>query len=256
VSTPSAGDPTGPGFHVTPGEASQVALTAEEQALVTKLLGDPTYFPIEFRRWLEDFIENSDIKISPSQIIGGGAGGGSGNPSLLPAGIILPYATSTFGKDCLLCNGAAVSRTDYSELYDAIGIAWGNGDGSTTFQVPDLRDRALYGIGSVVSLAKTDGKSLGNRGGPNHHHDFSGNTGSRGQHSHQVNVMTPDYEQYYGSFAPTFLVATMKQVNTNTVPDHNHPFSGSTTGGYGIDQPSYAGVSYVITTGKSQTVTP
>jgi microcystin-dependent protein len=286
VSTPSTGDPTGPGFHVTPGEASQIALTAEEQALVTKLLGDPTYFPIEFRRWLEDFIENSDIKISPSQIIGGGAGGGSGNPSLLPAGIILPYATTTFGKDCLLCNGNPVSRTDYQELFDAIGIAWGNGDGSTTFNVPDLRDRALYGIGSVVSLAKNDGKSLGNRGGPNHHHDVSGNTSSGGSHNHSGNTDAQGNHQHtlingarpaqwptndfiqQGTQGSFVAVATdsgqtltgsggnhTHGISTNTVAAHQHSFGGSTSGGYGTE-PSYAGVQYVITTGKSSTVTP
>jgi len=247
------GDSGGTAFRVTPGEATQVALTAEEQQMVTKLLGDPTYFPIEFRRWLEDFLDNSDFKISQSQIMGGGAGGGSSNPSLLPAGIILPYATTTIGKDCLLCNGATISRTDYKELFDAIGTAWGSGDGSTTFKVPDLRDRALYGVGSTVSLGGTDGKGLGNRGGPNHHHDISGNTGNRGGHSHSYGAMTPDYDQYYGAYAPTFQVSSMKSLNTNSVPDHSHPFSGQTSGGYGIDQPSWAGIQYAITTGRSAT---
>lgn len=270
-SGPGEGTGGGTSFHVTPGEGSTVALTEEEQKLVVKLLGDPTYFPIEFRRWLEDFIENSDIKISPSQIIGGGAGGGTTNPSLLPAGIILPYASSSFGKDCLLCNGNPVSRTDYSELYDAIGISWGNGDGTTTFNVPDLRDRALYGIGSAVSLAKTDGKGLGNRGGPFHHHDFSGSA-SGGTHGHSGSTdASPNHQHtnggnYWSDFSAGtsgVMVPILQPSSTGSggshthgvsIPtggSHSHSFSGSTSGGYNTDTPGYAGVQYVITTGKS-----
>jgi len=219
--------------------------------MVVRLLGDPTYFPIEFRRWLKDFLENSDIQITADQIVGGGTGGGSANPTGMPAGIILPYGGTSIGTDVVICNGATISRTDYKDLFDAIGVTWGSGDGSTTFKVPDLRDRALYGVGSVLSMGQTDGKSLGNRGGPNHHHDISGNTGSRGAHSHSYGAMTPDYDQYYGAYAPTFQVSSMKSMSTGSVGDHNHPFSGQTSGGYGIDQPSFATVQYVITTGRS-----
>ena len=264
-----------PAFGVTPGEASQVALTEEEQQMVNKLLGDPTYFPIEFRRWLEDFFDNADIKISQSQIIGGGAGGGSSNPSLLPAGIILPYATTTIGKDCLLCNGAKVSRTDYKELFEAIGTAWGSGDGSTTFTLPDLRDRALYGIGSVVSLAATDGKSTGNRGGPYHHHGFSGSTGSGGAHGHSANTDSAGSHQHvYDAIKQTQQIQTGQQgwwgvadvvvgsygtnsagahshgVSVGQASAHTHSFGGNTDGGYD-DKPSFAGVQYAITTGRS-----
>jgi microcystin-dependent protein len=275
VSTNGQGDSGGLAFRVTPGEASQIALTPEEQALVTKLLGDPTYFPIEFRRWLEDFIGNSDIKISQSQIIGGGAGGGSSNPSLLPAGIILPYATTTIGKDCLLCNGAAISRTDYKELFDAIGTAWGSGDGTTTFTLPDLRDRALYGVGSVLSLASTDGKSLGNRGGPSHHHSVNGNTSQNGAHNHNLGSVG----DHSHSISPAVITGTVQNAlnsadnpavtgsgtvsgtggagghshSVGSVNDHSHGINLGTSGGYDADKPSYAGVQYAITTGRSAT---
>lgn len=244
--------------------------------MVAKLLGDPTYFPIEFRRWLKDFLDNADLQISPSQITGGGAGGGSSNPSLLPAGIILPYATTTIGKDCLLCNGAAVSRTDYAELFTAIGVAWGNGDGSTTFNVPDLRDRGLWGIGSVISLAQTDGRSLGNRGGPTHHHNLSGNTGSGGSHNHggAVGSVGDHAHGYVGPASSGFIqqgtagsIVNVAQnpgssLGTNnagahghsigTDAGHQHSLSGvQTTGGYDTDRPSFAGVQFAVTTGRS-----
>jgi microcystin-dependent protein len=246
--------------------------------MVVKLLGDPTYFPIEFRRWLEDFLDNSDFKVSQSQIIGGGAGGGSTNPSLLPAGIILPYAGNTYGKDCLPCNGASISRADYKELFDAIGVVWGSSDGQT-FKVPDLRDRALYGVGSVVSLGATDGKSLGNRGGPNHHHDFSGNTSQAGGHSHSWSGSVSNVDNHAhsevaawiegyeigGTQGSPFNTVDPRNVSTgyagahghsvsgsvSSAPNHNHSVGGSTSGGYDQDKPSFAGIQYVITTGRS-----
>jgi len=49
----------------------------------------------------------------------------------------------------LLCYGQAVSRTTYSALFSAIGTAWGAGDGSTTFNIPDLRGRVLAGLDSM-----------------------------------------------------------------------------------------------------------
>ena len=64
----------------------------------------------------------------------------------LPTGIIIPFAgTSTVPNNFLLCNGALVSRVTYSALYAAIGTAYGAGDGSTTFALPDYRDRVLQG---------------------------------------------------------------------------------------------------------------
>ena len=64
----------------------------------------------------------------------------------LPAGTIIPFAgTSTVPDNFLLCNGALVSRVTYSALYAAIGTAYGAGDGSTTFALPDYRDRVLQG---------------------------------------------------------------------------------------------------------------
>lgn len=67
---------------------------------------------------------------------------------LLPAGTILPFAGNSVPSGFLLCNGSAVSRTSYSALFSAIGTAWGSGDGSSTFNIPDARDRFLEGANS------------------------------------------------------------------------------------------------------------
>lgn len=55
-------------------------------------------------------------------------------------GFIKTFAGTTPPEGTLLCDGSAVSRDTYSDLFDAIGTTWGEGDGSTTFNLPDLRD--------------------------------------------------------------------------------------------------------------------
>ncbi|ASJ58997.1 tail fiber protein [Sinorhizobium meliloti] len=62
-----------------------------------------------------------------------------------PAGMIAPFAMSTPPTGWLECSGAAVSRTTYATLFSAIGTTWGAGDGSTTFNLPDLRAEFLRG---------------------------------------------------------------------------------------------------------------
>lgn len=56
-----------------------------------------------------------------------------------PPGALIPFAGESVPTGYLECNGAAVSRTTYSDLFTAIGVLWGVGDGSTTFNIPDFR---------------------------------------------------------------------------------------------------------------------
>lgn len=66
---------------------------------------------------------------------------------LVPAGTILPFGGAAVPSGWLLCDGQAASRTTYSRLYAAIGLTWGVGDASTSFNVPDLRGRMTIGAG-------------------------------------------------------------------------------------------------------------
>ncbi|MDD3593026.1 MAG: phage tail protein [Candidatus Gastranaerophilales bacterium] len=59
----------------------------------------------------------------------------------VPAGTVIWSARSSAPSGWLICNGAAVSRTTYADLFTAIGTAFGNGDGSTTFNLPLLTDQ-------------------------------------------------------------------------------------------------------------------
>jgi len=72
-------------------------------------------------------------------------------PATVPAGAIIPFAGTSVPTGYLLCNGAAVSRTDYANLFAAIGTLYGAGDGSTTFNLPDARDRVLQGASGTHS---------------------------------------------------------------------------------------------------------
>ena len=68
-------------------------------------------------------------------------------------GTVQLYAGASIPDGYLLCNGAAVSRTDYADLFAAIGTIYGAGDGSTTFNLPDFRDR--YAIGANTNALGT-----------------------------------------------------------------------------------------------------
>jgi microcystin-dependent protein len=82
-------------------------------------------------------------------------------PPYVPVGAYFPYGGTAAPAGWLLCNGAAVSRITYAELFDAIGTAYGAGDGSTTFNIPDLRGRTVFGYESTDSAFDAIGKTGG-----------------------------------------------------------------------------------------------
>lgn len=63
-----------------------------------------------------------------------------------PPGTMIAFAGKSVPDGWLLCNGALVSRTTYAKLFAAIGTAWGAGNGSTTFKLPDADGRVLQGV--------------------------------------------------------------------------------------------------------------
>lgn len=83
----------------------------------------------------------------------------------LPVGAIMPFGSDTIPDNWLLCNGQAVSRTDYQDLFNTIGIIYGSGDGFTTFNLPDLQGKIPVGLDEN----DTDFDTLGNTGGEKEH---------------------------------------------------------------------------------------
>ena len=77
---------------------------------------------------------------------------------LNPTGSIIMYGAASAPGGYYLCEGAAISRSTYSALFAVIGTTYGTGDGSTTFNVPDFRDRAPYGASTFTLGSKTAGE--------------------------------------------------------------------------------------------------
>jgi microcystin-dependent protein len=103
-----------------------------------------------------------------------------------PAGAIEAYAGSTAPTGWLLSFGQAVSRTTYANLFAVISTTYGSGDGSTTFNLPDMRGRAVAGVDNMggtdagrLSISNTLGTTTGaethtlsSAEMPSHRHDI------------------------------------------------------------------------------------
>lgn len=89
------------------------------------------------------------------------------DPTFLPVGVVLPYASASAPNGWLLANGQAVSRSTYSRLFTLVGTQYGVGNGSTTFNVPDLGGRFPIGLGTGVASTSYD--ALGEKDGHTTH---------------------------------------------------------------------------------------
>ena len=100
-----------------------------------------------------------------------------------PIGSVVAFAGSIAPSGYLICDGSAVSRSTYAKLFAIIGTTYGSGNGSTTFNVPDLRGRVAVGknAGSFASLGATGGEenhTLTINEMPAHKHTTSVNSNS------------------------------------------------------------------------------
>ncbi len=82
-----------------------------------------------------------------------------------PAGAVMPFAFTTPPTGWLKCNGAALNRSSYQELFSKIGTAFGAGNGSTTFNIPDMRGEFLRGWdnGRGVDAGRVFGSQQGDQ---------------------------------------------------------------------------------------------
>jgi len=100
----------------------------------------------------------------------------------MPAGAIIVYAGASEPPGWLFADGREVSRTVYPELYAAIGTTYGAGDGSTTFNLPNLKSR--FPLGKADSGT---GSTLGGAGGAlDHTHTAPSHTHSQANHDHPI----------------------------------------------------------------------
>jgi len=115
--------------------------------------------------------------------------------TIVPSGMISPFAGSAAPSGWFLCYGQAISRSTYATLFSAISTTYGAGDGSTTFNIPDLRGRSAIGLdnmgGSSASRITTIASSLGANGG------------SEFLQSHTHGITDPGHTHTYNNIAST-----------------------------------------------------
>jgi microcystin-dependent protein len=152
--------------------------------------------------------------------------GGSNN--YLPAGAVQAFAMNAVPTGWLKCNGAAVSRTTYADLFDAIGTTYGTGNGTTTFTLPDLRGSFVRGLDESrgVDTARTLGTTQ---------------TGANQSHTHTATITNPAHN--HGITDPGHAHGVTDPGHTHDVHSTFGPNTG-TLGFYtGTDasSPSYVG---------------
>ena len=90
---------------------------------------------------------------------------------VMPVGCVIPFAGAAAPTGWLLCQGQAISRTTYAQLFSVIGTTYGSGDGKTTFNLPDMRGRVAVGsdanLGAAVG-AQTVSLTAAQNGPHNH----------------------------------------------------------------------------------------
>jgi microcystin-dependent protein len=187
-----------------------------------------------------------------------------------PSGTVFAFAGTTAPNGWLLCNGAAVSRSTYSQLYSAIGVGCGSGDGSTTFNIPDLRGRFVRGVdggssrdpNAATRTAMNSGGNTGNNvgsvqtgdftahshtvanhnhGGGSHNHGFSGNTiDLHGNGGLQVSTLAVGDSNVggYGTYTPSGSIGYASPISTQA--------PGTDSQGGSESRPINAYMNYII----------
>lgn len=147
-------------------------------------------------------------------------------PAGVPAGTVVAFAGATAPTGWLVCNGAAVSRTTYAALFAAIGTTHGAGDGSTTFNLPDLRGEFIRGLdgGRGVDTGRTLGSAQGSQ---NLSHTHTATTDTAGAHTHT----TPEGFVGTGSFGPAATGSQGLASVSSSAGGHSHTVTVSSAGG-------------------------
>ena len=142
-------------------------------------------------------------------------------------GVIQMYAGSSAPSGWLICNGQAVSRTTYAALYAVIGTTYGAGDGSTTFNIPNLVNKTVRGSNSLGKTGGADTVTLSTANMPAHTH--TGTTSSAGAHTHSTAWSA--WAQSGGGGWSDYNWSTVSNSKTSSSNGaHTHTFTTSSVG--------------------------
>ena len=179
-------------------------------------------------------------------------------PTILEPGIVVPYAGATAPTGWLICDGAAVNRSIYGALFAIVGTTYGAGDGSTTFNLPNLVNRFSVGAGGTYALGNSGGSTTTSSAGAHDHTGLAGSTTlTTSQIPGHTHTGTSDSTTLSGSFGPfrqslgpaptatasgvfsTYAGGTSGDANNgssqvvgiNMSAPHTHSFTTASTGG-------------------------
>mgnify|MGYP002706597395 CR=1 FL=1 len=107
----------------------------------------------------------TNLTISEDGTLNATGGSGGTVSDTLPIGSVVKWFSTTIPTNWLACNGQAISRTEYAELFAVIGTKYGSGDGSTTFNLPNIKGKTTVGL----DIDDTDFNELGKTGGEKTH---------------------------------------------------------------------------------------
>jgi microcystin-dependent protein len=166
---------------------------------------------------------------------------------IIPVGMIAPYGGSAAPAGWLLCDGSAISRATYAALFTAIGTAYGIGNGTTTFNLPDFRGKFPVGRDPGVAIVDTLGETGGSRDAiaVTHSHTLGSHT-----HGFTTGVESANHQHSF---------------TTNNPGDHSHGVGGglnfavlATTGisNFNPQSPASGATSYFHTAASGATTTP
>jgi microcystin-dependent protein len=189
-----------------------------------------------------------------------------------PVGSMTMFGGASAPTGWLMCDGTAVSRTTYASLFAVIGTAYGAGDTTTTFNVPDLLGRIPMGAGTGTGLtARTLGEELGSESTtltsshiPEHNHTYNishdhaafNTTGGEGAHTHdiktrKVTTSSHDHDNSDANVGPSTAAgsgafggttqndaALSAGAHNHSVNVPNYSVANSTSGNYGTASPT------------------
>ena len=163
----------------------------------------------------------------------------------IPTGCIIPWSDTSIPTGFLECNGQAVSRSTYATLFAIVATTYGAGNGSTTYNLPDLKDNVALGRSNSAALASTGGAntvgSTGNVGGSTANATLS--EAQLAAHTHGSGYA---FKQALHSAGSTATPGSTGATGSGTGHDHNMSatFTGDATS---VVQP-YLTILYVIKT--------